>query len=58
MILRLPDTVTEKVACGHDTEPPTPIFVSEFQVLVEVSIHGPSFDDPPTEGKEVTQEST
>jgi hypothetical protein len=58
MIRRLPDTATEKVAWGQDTEPPTPIFVREFHVPALVSIHGPTVDAPPAEGKLVTQEST
>ena len=50
--------VTEKLAWGHDTAPSTAGLVSESQVLVVVSIQGPTVWAPPMDGKVVTHEST
>ena len=58
MIRLEPATLTEYAAFGHLTIPLTWIFVFSLQVLVFVSIHGPSVRAPPTAPKLVTHEST
>src|SRR5450631_3669349 len=53
-----PLRVTENLASGHVTAPFTAGLVRGSQVLVAVSIHGPTTEAPPIDGKVVTQEST
>jgi hypothetical protein len=54
----VPLTATENLASGHVTVPSTAGLVRGSQVLAVVSIHGPTTEAPPIDGKAVTQEST